>query len=275
VTEDLNLLTADLIATFIHPYANADIGNFSVVNPPVDPDRPIITFAEHLRKTQQDSLIHIIRDEDIQNGYIFDARGFVVDSDSSSEKTDGDKSNNIYDMLILFHDEYATRAMYDNYRRFVSNGGTMLFLDANVFIAEVDHDKENQTINFVRGHDWEFVNGTFARKSVLERWFNENKEWMGSNFLTSDITGNIIFANNPFNYTHFEENYVNNPNVKILIDYGVVLPKKCSHAKFPVATYLLKYGNGNTVIIGLYGQQLFKNQEFINFLDTLVDNSLA
>ena len=144
-------------------------------------------------------------------------------------------SNNIYDMLILFHDEYATQEMYDNYRRFVSNGGTILFIDANVFIAEVDYDKENQTISLTKGHDWEFVNGTFARKSVIERWFNENKEWMGSNFLVSEITSNVTFANNPFNYTHFEENYVNNPDAKILIDYDIVLPKKNPYAGLPVA----------------------------------------
>jgi N,N-dimethylformamidase beta subunit-like protein len=178
-------------------------------------------------------------------------------------------------MLILFHDEYATQEMYDNYRRFVSNGGTILFIDANVFIAEVDYDKENQTISLTKGHDWEFVNSTFARKSVIERWFNENKEWMGSNFLVSEITGNVTFANNPFNYTHFEENYVNNHDAKILIDYDIVLPKKSPYTGLSVASYQLKYGNGNVVMIGLYGQQLIQNQEFIKFVDSLIDNSLA
>jgi hypothetical protein len=85
VTQDLNLLDAHLISTFIDPYADANIENFSKVNPPIHPDQPIITLAEHLRKTRQDSLISILRDEDIHNGYIFDSRG-VVGDDANPER---------------------------------------------------------------------------------------------------------------------------------------------------------------------------------------------
>jgi hypothetical protein len=276
VTKDLDWLTAHLLFTFIGPYTNANIENFSMVNHPPDPDDvSILTLAEHLRKTRPDSLVSIIRDEDIHNGYIFDPRGIVADAAASNDANKNGKNNNIYDTLILFHDEYASQEMYDNYRRFVNNGGTIVFLDANVFIAEVDYNKENRTISLVKGHEWEFINGTLARKSVLERWFKENKEWIGSNFLVSDITGNITFANNPFNYTHFEENYVNNPHVKILIDYGAVLPKNSVYAGFTVASYLLEYGKGNIVMIGLYGQHLILNQQFLKFIDQLLSDLLV
>lgn len=275
VTTDLDMLTADLFHNFINPYTSASIENFSAVNPPPIPDESILTFAEHIRKTRQDSLISIIRDEDVHSGYLFDPRATVTDAASSNFAIKIDNNKNIYDMLILFHDEYATQEMYDNYKRFVSNGGTILFLDANVFIAEVDYNKENNTVSLVKGHGWEFVNGTFARKSVLERWFNENKEWVGSSFLVSDITGNIKFANNPFNYSHFEENYVNNPDAKIIIDYGAVLPKNSVYAGFTVASYLLEYGKGNVAMTGLYGQKLVQNQLFLKFIDQLVNDLLV
>ena len=77
------------------------------------------------------ALITIIRDEDIHNGYIFTANN------------DGKKLNNVYDLLILGHGEYATRTMYNNYMRFVGNGGTLLALDGNLFFAEVKYNKGN------------------------------------------------------------------------------------------------------------------------------------
>ena len=81
-------------------------------------------------------------------------------------------------MLIMTHDEYATQSMYDNYRRFVSNGGTLLALDANIFDAEIKYNKNNNTITFLKGHSWEF-DGNSAKKSIWERWFNENSQWIG------------------------------------------------------------------------------------------------
>ena len=71
-----------------------------------------------------------------------------------------------------------------------------------------------------------------ARRSVQERWYNETKEWVGGNYLISEINDRISFTNNPFNYftnnafnyTHFEEQFVNNPKAKIIIDYGIKFP---------------------------------------------------
>ena len=57
----------------------------------------------------------------------------------------------------------------------------IVFLDGNVFYAQVAYNKNMHTVTLVKGHDWEF-NGTAATKSVHERYFNETKQWVGSNF---------------------------------------------------------------------------------------------
>ena len=93
-------------------------------------------------------------------------------------QTDG---SNAYDVLFLFHNEYATQSEYNNLRQFVSNGGTIVFTEANALFAEVSYNKANDSITLVKGHYWMF-DGKGATPSVGERWLNENKEWMGSNF---------------------------------------------------------------------------------------------
>ena len=130
-------------------------------------------------------------------------------------QTDG---RNAYDVLFLFHNEYVTHSEYNNLRQFVSNGGTIVFTEANALFAEVSYNKTNDSITLVKGHDWKF-DGKGATPSIGERWLNENKEWMGSNFFDVPSTSRVYFRNNPFNYTHTEEQYVTNPQAKILIDY--------------------------------------------------------
>ena len=207
-----------------------------------------------IKQFAPEAIVNIIRDEDVHNGYIF-----------------GSDGRNAYDVLFLLHDEYATPSTYDNFKRFVSNGGTIVFLDGNVFYAQVAYNKNMHTVTLVKGHDWEF-NGTAATKSVHERYFNETKEWVGSNFLYSDINVPIPFENNPFNYTHFEENYVNNPNATILLDYGAQHVYRDDKARTPVkvATYELDYGKGKVIVIGLYGQSLVGNQEFLRFFKDII-----
>jgi hypothetical protein len=262
---DLDMLSTPVLHAYINPYTAANLENLFTLDRPgaIDLDGfPINTLADHLRK-QANSTVTVIRDEDIHNGYIFNP-GVANDN--------GKNNLNVYDILILFHDEYATQAMYDNYRRFVSNGGTILFLDANDFIAEVDYDKDNLTIRLVKGHTWEFDGRAATRSVVAERWFDENKEWIGSNFLTGAITDKIYFKNNPFNYTHFEENYINNPRSKILIDYDAVVPKNSVYSGFHVASYELSYGKGKVIMTGLYGQKLISNKSFLKMLDSWILN---
>ncbi len=97
-----------------------------------------------------------------------------------------------------------------------------------------------------------------AWKGPAERWVDETREWVGSNFL--DIPSNypLRFNNNPFNYTHSEENYVANPNAKILIDYKLDnIPRTSGqYLGAVVATYELNYGKGKVIHLGLWGQTL-------------------
>jgi hypothetical protein len=48
-----------------------------------------------------------------------------------------------------------------------------------------------------------------------------------------DIRDPVIFGNNPFNYTHFEENYVTNASAKILIDYNATFMDIAGAESFP------------------------------------------
>jgi hypothetical protein len=266
VITDLDLLSTPITYTYINPYTSVDIENLSMFIPTDPDDENIIYVADHLRKIMpNNALVSIIRDEDIHDGYIFNPTPANQDNKSINN------NRNIYDTLVIFHDEYATQSMYNNYKRFVSNGGTIIFVDANVFIAEVDYNKDNHTITLVKGHTWEF-DGKSARKSVDERWFEENKEWVGSNFLAGAITDKIYFKNNPFNYSHFEENYVNNPRNKILIDYDVVVPNNSVYAGFHVSSYELSYGKGKVIMTGLYGQKLISNKSFLKMLDSWILN---
>jgi hypothetical protein len=43
--------------------------------------------------------------------------------------------------------------------------------------------------------------------------------------LRTYIKSATTFTNNPFHYSHTEEQFVNNPKDKIIIDYGIKLPK--------------------------------------------------
>jgi N,N-dimethylformamidase beta subunit-like, C-terminal len=258
ITEDAEVKNENMTATFMH------WSNLTALFPSDDPNQGFWPkLINNIMKTKGPSTIMtVMRDEDIDDGQIF-----------------GPDGSNAYNSLILLHNEYVTQKEYDNLKRFVSNGGTILFIDSNVFYAEVKYDKDNHTVRLVKGHDWEF-DGKVARKSVGERWYNETKEWVGGNWLVNSITSKISFVNNPFNYTHFEEQFVNNPNDRIIIDYDIKLPPDYSD-KSPlptglkqedirVATYELKFGRGEVVMIGLYGQNLLNNQDFLKFLDELI-----
>jgi hypothetical protein len=94
----------------------------------------------------------------------------------STERVTLTRKRDAYDIIILGHQEYVTQKEYDNLKKFVSDGGTMIILDGNVFYAEVKYDIKAQAVTLVQGHWWAF-NGKSAWKSVGERWRNEI-EWV-------------------------------------------------------------------------------------------------
>ena len=229
---------------------------------PSDPDlqKFWMPFVDHVKKAVPSAIVTVMRDEDVNDGHIF--------------STDKNKTN-AYDILLLFHNEYVTQDEYNNLKQFVSKGGTIVFIDSNIFYGQVRYDKDNRTVTLVKGHNWQF-DGKAASRSVSERWYNDTKEWVGGNFLENDIHNNITFTNNPFNYTHFEEQFVNNPKAKIIVDYGIKFPKGWSGTiESTVATYSLNYGKGKVIMIGLSGVQLADNEKFLNFFSKLLTHKAS
>ena len=257
VKDDLNLLTAPLFdPPELDVYSTVNTSDFAnlvdVSEAEKDEKEYFIPFATRLKQIFPDSIMTVIRDEDIHNGRIFLPNG-----------------SNAYDILVLFHEEYMTQEGYDNFRKFVFNGGSMILMDGNIFYAEVVYDKINHEITLRKGHDWDF-NGSSAKKSVAERWMNENREWMGSNFLVSEIKDNITFSNNPFNYSHYEENFITNPDVELIHDYEVKLPINSPYRGVTVGTYSLEYGSGLVIMLGIYSNSIYSNSQFMNFLSSLL-----
>lgn len=243
ITTDLNLLKDRPIPHGPFPYYS---------HPEYD-DIPYIDYFnvlfQHLKKNY--TLISKITDVDVHEGNIFQNNG-----------------KNAYDVLFLFHSEYVTQSEYNNLKKFVSNGGTIVFTEANILYAEVSYNKSSDSISLVNGHDWKF-DGNSATNGLSERWLDENKEWMGSNFLDIPSWEIVYFRNNPFNYTHTEEQYVTNPDAKILLDYEPYnLTDKYQNAI--VATYMMKYGKGKVLNLGIWGHTLTHNEKFLNYFDTMI-----
>ena len=60
-------------------------------------------------------------------------------------------------------------------------------------------------------------------KNVNERWKDETREWVGSNYLCYRCIES--FRNNSFGYLPHEEQYITNPNDVILFnDNPILLP---------------------------------------------------
>ena len=214
------------------------------------------TIVNHLKWLTPKSNITILTDADVHDSSsLFMANGTIK-----------------YNAVILGHNEYVTQLEYSNLRQFVASGGVLILLDGNVFYAEVNYDKKTQTITLVKGHRWEF-DGTFASTSVDERWANETTEWVGSNYCECWGVDNIRFANNPFGVIHNEEQYITNPNAKIILDYQAydVGESKFLPSDFKIATYELDYKKGKVITLGLYTDDLlFKNDKFKRFFDSLM-----
>ncbi len=209
-----------------------------------------VFLPKHLMRIIPQSKIDVLTDADADYGSIFFNNG-----------------TNKYDVIILGHQEYATQKEYDNLKRFVANGGTMILMDGNVFYAQVKYDRKNQTIALVKGHGWAF-NGKSAWRSVGERWKNETSQWVGSNYrcYSCDVT----FANNPFRYTHHEEQYLTNPKALILLNYNASITKKhFKPVKTLIATYMLNYKKGKIIALGIYSDDILSNSKFIRYFDSL------
>jgi hypothetical protein len=205
--------------------------------------------------------ITLLTDADVDKGTIFEKNNAGGNSSTSSNYV------NAYDAIILGHQEYVTQKEYDNLRKFVRSGGTMIILDGNVFYAEVRYDRNTQTVTLVKGHSWAF-NGKSAWRSVGERWSKETSDWVGSNYLCYSC--NIRFTNDPFEYRHHEEQYITNPHDIILMNYNASLSEYPIQTRPVIATYELNYQKGRVIALGIYSDDILSNGRFDRFFDNLL-----
>jgi hypothetical protein len=231
ITSDLNLLSSEV--------TNRTTGSSSAFS--------IDYLTKHLKTSKSNITVLTDADADNVNSLFF---------------TNGTSK---YDILILGHQEYVTQQEYDNLKHFVSNGGTLVLMDGNVFIAQVIYDRNTHTITLVKGHGWAY-NGKSAWKSVGERWRNETSQWIGSNSFCFSCY--VTFANNPFQYRHHEEQYLTNPNDLILLNYHASTSIK--QPKIGVATYELNYQKGKVIALGIYSDDIIANGEFDKYFDSLL-----
>jgi hypothetical protein len=244
VTSNLNLLSRKI--------TNHDMLRASLV---------MLRLVDDLKLTNPNSHITILTDADVDNGSLFN---------------NSNNNNNIYDVAILGHQEYVTQKEYDNLKKFVTNGGTMMLLDGNVFFAEVKYNAHTKTESLVKGHWWAF-NGKSAWHSVGERWPQETSQWVGSNYLCYRCVS--AFGNDPFEYTPHEEQYISNHNDSILLNYDAIITtskNKIDSNKQPmIATYELNYQKGKVVALGIFSDDVIDNTKFNKFFDNLLIKYIA
>lgn len=139
-----------------------------------------------------------------------------------------------------------TQQEYSNIKTFVSNGGTLIVHTGNVFYAEVRYNEPGNSVTLVTGHYWTF-DGKVAQEGVGERWENETKNWLGSNFYNHYYYEKEYHQlyNNPFKFTGEElgeEQYydISNPHIKVVLNYNSADPR------YP--SYELNYGKVNYAV---------------------------
>lgn len=192
----------------------------------------------------------------------------LTDMDVDRGKIFLSNGSNAFDVLFLFHNEYVTQTEYDNLKKFVGNGGTLVFTQANALFAQTSYNQSTNSISLVNGHSWR-VDDHVAKGSLSERWAKESKDWIGSNFLDIPSNYQVYFRNNPFDMVHNEEAYITNPNASILIDYNAFnLTKKYYNAT--VGAYVMDYQKGRVIHMGIWSHTVYTHPLFEEFFKNVV-----
>ena len=249
ITNDLSLLSTRVTDPKNDKTASMDASSLA------------IPFLEkHTRLLLPNENVDVLTDIDVDRGSIFH------------------NSSNVYDVLILGHQEYVTQKEYNNLKQFVKNAGTLILLDSNVFFAQVGYDSTTNLVTLVKGHGWQY-NGKTAWKSVEDRWKKETSEWTGSNYICSSCK--VTFVHNPFGYEHMEEQNITNVNAKLIFNYNasvLYLNPKFNNAtlahKYMIGIYELPYGKGNVISFGIYADKVITNKQFLILFDKLLLSSI-
>lgn len=180
-----------------------------------------------------------------------------------------------FDVVILGFTEYVTSKQYHAYKHFVATGGRLILLDATNFLAEVKYHPGNQHISLVKGHSWGF-DGKKAWRDVIDRWRDENTNWVASTFFYSgqrQYAGALVsrihtigwklwheFGPRVFtSYSAHEENIVTNmTGTVILANWVTSNPDRFNTtlSQNIVAAYLHHYLKGLVIHIGVMGSDV-------------------
>lgn len=191
-----------------------------------------------------------------------------------------------YSVVIVGFEEYVSEKEYAALREFVAGGGTLIVLCGGSFLAEVRYSPTTNTIALVKGHGWSF-DGKVAVKSVYNRWYAENNEWVGSNYAyyagsqQYSLEGAVANTSNPYSVllrTVFgqnlfdgeggrEVNVMTNSSDSV-IAYWVLSGLK--EEKGRVAVYGLHFGKGVVYHMGVFGVDLLSNRQFQFLLLSLI-----
>ena len=192
---------------------------------------------------------------------------YINDQDVESGKLFYPNGTNAYDVIFLLHEEYATQTGYNSLKRFVSQGGTIVFTESGVLRAQVKYNHQHDSITLVKGHLFEFDGKVAKRSEEDERWKNETSQWLGSNILP-ELKG-AYFKEMPFNYTRNEEQYISNPNAVILYNYNLTGPVD-QGLNYTVASYEMNYGKGKILMTSLLANKLDNDRDFFKFFKTII-----
>jgi hypothetical protein len=188
----------------------------------------------------------------------------ITDSDIDGNST----LSKSFDILVLGHQEYVTQQEYNNLKTFVKDGGLLICLDGNIFYAEVKYNRLSQTVTLISGHYHNFNGKEAWIGPPNERWERETSDWFGSNFYGDRGPGNrLSFLNNPFGYSFYEEQYVSNPDSKILFNYGAI---RGISSPPVIATYQKIYGLGKVIVFGIYSDMIIDNPTYQTFFSKII-----
>lgn len=184
-------------------------------------------------------------------------------------------------MIVLGFEEYLSLNEYNALRIFALNGGKLIILCGGSFLVRVSYNPHANRVALVQGHGWR-LNGTVAFKSVYNRWYKENNDWVGSNYayyIDSQhhfVSGAIANTTDPYSkllqlvygehvfssYGGHEENIVTNSSDSIIAYWSLIGGK---NLRGVVATYELNVGRGTVFHMGVFGVDFLMQSKQMQF----------
>jgi hypothetical protein len=183
-----------------------------------------------------------------------------------------------YDVVIIGHEEYVTRAEYNQLKQFVATGGLLIDMSGNSFWGMVNYTRSTGMETFVAGHGFRF-NGEYAWRSDYEPFDAASAGWFGSTFYngiwkiggalvdTSSADGRALasviqtreaFTDNT--YPHDEVNYLRNfTQTEIIARFYVASFPDHGGLRYdfpilPVDSYSHDYKKGEVVCLCVFGE---------------------